>query len=50
MRNRRGMTLIEMLIALTVFSIVLAGALGFMSTGRPRASTRAPSTWGCSRT
>jgi len=31
MRNRRGMTLIEMLIALTVFSIVLAGALGFMS-------------------
>jgi prepilin-type N-terminal cleavage/methylation domain-containing protein len=31
MRNRRGMTLIEMIIALTVFSIVLTGALGFMS-------------------
>lgn len=31
MRNRRGMTLIEMLVALTVFSIVLGGALGFMN-------------------
>lgn len=31
MRNRRGMTLIEMLVALTVFSIVLTGALGFMN-------------------
>jgi len=31
MRNRRGMTLIEMLVALTVFSIVMAGALGFMN-------------------
>ena len=31
MRNRRGMTLIEMLVALTVFSLVMAGALGFMN-------------------
>jgi prepilin-type N-terminal cleavage/methylation domain-containing protein len=31
MLNRRGMTLIEMLVALTVFSIVMAGALGFMN-------------------
>lgn len=31
MRNRRGVTLIEMLIAITVFSIVMASALGFLS-------------------
>lgn len=31
MSDRRGMTLIEMLIAITVFSIVLGGALGFLS-------------------
>jgi len=31
MMNRRGMTLIEMLIAITVFSIVLGSALGFIS-------------------
>jgi prepilin-type N-terminal cleavage/methylation domain-containing protein len=31
MRDRRGMTLIEMLIAITVFSIVMGGALGFLS-------------------
>lgn len=31
MANRRGMTLIEMLIAITVFSIVLGSALGFIS-------------------
>lgn len=32
MRNRRGMTLIEMLIALTVFTIILGAALKFLST------------------
>jgi prepilin-type N-terminal cleavage/methylation domain-containing protein len=31
MRNRRGMTLIEMLIAITVFTVILASALGFLS-------------------
>jgi prepilin-type N-terminal cleavage/methylation domain-containing protein len=31
MRDRRGMTLIEMLIAITVFTIILGGALGFLS-------------------
>jgi len=31
MTNRRGMTLIEMLIAITVFSVVLGSALGFIS-------------------
>lgn len=31
MRNRRGVTLIEMVIALTVFTIVLAATLGLMS-------------------
>lgn len=31
MHARRGMTLIEMLIAITVFSVVLASALGFLS-------------------
>jgi prepilin-type N-terminal cleavage/methylation domain-containing protein len=31
MSDRRGMTLIEMLIAITVFSIILGGALGFLS-------------------
>jgi prepilin-type N-terminal cleavage/methylation domain-containing protein len=31
MANRRGMTLIEMLIAITVFSVVLGSALGFIS-------------------
>jgi prepilin-type N-terminal cleavage/methylation domain-containing protein len=31
MSNRRGMTLIEMLIAITVFSIVMASTLGFLS-------------------
>ena len=31
MRDRRGMTLIEMLIAITVFSVILASALGFLS-------------------
>ena len=29
-RNERGLTLLEMLIALVVFSAVLAGALGFL--------------------
>ena len=33
--DRRGMTLIEVMIALTVFSVVIAGALSFM-----RAQTR----------
>jgi prepilin-type N-terminal cleavage/methylation domain-containing protein len=32
MRNRRGVTLIEMLIALTVFTVILGAALGFLST------------------
>lgn len=31
MRNRRGVTLIEMLIAITVFTMVLAATLGFLS-------------------
>jgi len=31
MRNRRGVTLIEMLIAITVFSLVMASTLGFLS-------------------
>jgi prepilin-type N-terminal cleavage/methylation domain-containing protein len=31
MRNRRGVSLIEMLIAITVFSIVMASTLGFLS-------------------
>ncbi|HWA58826.1 MAG TPA: prepilin-type N-terminal cleavage/methylation domain-containing protein [Gemmatimonadales bacterium] len=31
MRDRRGLTLIEMLIAITVFSVVMASALGFLS-------------------
>jgi prepilin-type N-terminal cleavage/methylation domain-containing protein len=31
MRDRRGMTLIEMLIALTVFTVILGSALGFLS-------------------
>ncbi|HTS89159.1 MAG TPA: prepilin-type N-terminal cleavage/methylation domain-containing protein [Gemmatimonadales bacterium] len=31
MRDRRGMTLIEMMIAITVFSVIMAGALGFLS-------------------
>ncbi|HXI20659.1 MAG TPA: prepilin-type N-terminal cleavage/methylation domain-containing protein [Gemmatimonadales bacterium] len=31
MRNRRGLTLIEMLIAIVVFSIVMASTLGFLS-------------------
>jgi len=32
MRDRRGMTLIEMLIAITVFSVIMGGALGFLSS------------------
>ncbi|MEE8062398.1 MAG: prepilin-type N-terminal cleavage/methylation domain-containing protein, partial [Gemmatimonadales bacterium] len=28
MQNRRGMTLVEMLVALIIFTIILAGALG----------------------
>jgi prepilin-type N-terminal cleavage/methylation domain-containing protein len=31
MRNRRGVTLLEMLIAITVFSLVMASTLGFLS-------------------
>lgn len=31
MRNRRGMTLVEMLIALTVFSVILGATLSFLS-------------------
>ncbi|MFN8652765.1 MAG: prepilin-type N-terminal cleavage/methylation domain-containing protein [Gemmatimonadales bacterium] len=31
MQNRRGLTLIEMLIAITVFSVVMASTLGFLS-------------------
>jgi prepilin-type N-terminal cleavage/methylation domain-containing protein len=31
MRDRRGMTMIEMLVSLTVFSIVMASTLGFLS-------------------